>query len=194
MYTYLYKRQLCLSLSWADKLDDLTKVSTSDPEGYLAHPVNAYKLMKRLNTEWSELESLVLQNPSDGKEISPNLYVRSVKEEWSCTRVRCVFVSVCTVLVKSASVSLCSCLSIGTVCIHDTSNISSHRIMHLKGSIHYFFSQHVQSMVKTNPKSRVDVSRGIKALTLQSGNFSCCPLLKHPACQMNGERTESVMF
>ncbi|XP_056298122.1 prolyl 4-hydroxylase subunit alpha-2 isoform X3 [Pseudoliparis swirei] len=42
------------------------KVSTSDPEGYLAHPVNAYKLMKRLNTEWSELESLVLQNPSDG--------------------------------------------------------------------------------------------------------------------------------
>ena len=58
---------LSLSLSWANKLDVLTKVSTSDPEGYLAHPVNAYKLMKRLNTEWSELESLVLQNPSDGK-------------------------------------------------------------------------------------------------------------------------------
>ncbi|XP_061659405.1 prolyl 4-hydroxylase subunit alpha-2-like isoform X2 [Syngnathoides biaculeatus] len=52
--------------SWARKLDDLTRVSTSDPEGYLAHPVNAYKLMKRLNTEWSQLENLVLQNPSDG--------------------------------------------------------------------------------------------------------------------------------
>ncbi|XP_075958139.1 prolyl 4-hydroxylase subunit alpha-2 isoform X2 [Anarhichas minor] len=52
--------------SWANKLDALTRVSTSDPEGYLAHPVNAYKLMKRLNTEWSELETLVLQNPSDG--------------------------------------------------------------------------------------------------------------------------------
>ncbi|XP_076024955.1 prolyl 4-hydroxylase subunit alpha-2-like isoform X2 [Genypterus blacodes] len=51
--------------SWADKLDTLTRVSTTDPEGYLAHPVNAYKLMKRLNTEWSELESLVLENPSD---------------------------------------------------------------------------------------------------------------------------------
>uniref|UniRef100_A0A8C6PQX8 procollagen-proline 4-dioxygenase n=1 Tax=Nothobranchius furzeri TaxID=105023 RepID=A0A8C6PQX8_NOTFU len=51
---------------WASKLDALTQVSTSDPEGYLAHPVNAYKLMKRLNTEWPELESLVLQNPSDG--------------------------------------------------------------------------------------------------------------------------------
>ena len=44
-------------------------MSTSDPEGFLGHPVNAYKLMKRLNTEWSELESLVLQNPSDGKEM-----------------------------------------------------------------------------------------------------------------------------
>uniref|UniRef100_A0A8C7HAS2 procollagen-proline 4-dioxygenase n=1 Tax=Oncorhynchus kisutch TaxID=8019 RepID=A0A8C7HAS2_ONCKI len=52
--------------SWANKLDVLTRASTLDPEGYLAHPVNAYKLMKRLNTEWSELESLVLQDPSDG--------------------------------------------------------------------------------------------------------------------------------
>ncbi|XP_051533935.1 prolyl 4-hydroxylase subunit alpha-2-like isoform X1 [Myxocyprinus asiaticus] len=52
--------------SWANKLDLLTRVSTSDPEGFLGHPVNAYKLMKRLNTEWSELESLVLQDPSDG--------------------------------------------------------------------------------------------------------------------------------
>lgn len=56
------------SFSWANKLDALTRVSTSDPEGYLGHPVNAYKLMKRLNTEWTELESLVLQNPSDGRE------------------------------------------------------------------------------------------------------------------------------
>ncbi|KAI2650957.1 Prolyl 4-hydroxylase subunit alpha-2 [Labeo rohita] len=52
--------------SWANKLDTLTRASTSDPEGFLAHPVNAYKLMKRLNTEWSQLESLVLQDPSDG--------------------------------------------------------------------------------------------------------------------------------
>ncbi|KAF3841108.1 hypothetical protein F7725_006970 [Dissostichus mawsoni] len=52
--------------SWANKLHALTRMSTSDPEGYLAHPVNAYKLMKRLNTEWSELETLVLQNPSEG--------------------------------------------------------------------------------------------------------------------------------
>ncbi|XP_072517613.1 prolyl 4-hydroxylase subunit alpha-2 isoform X2 [Salminus brasiliensis] len=51
---------------WADKLEVLTHASTSDPESFLAHPVNAYKLMKRLNTEWSELESLVLHDPSDG--------------------------------------------------------------------------------------------------------------------------------
>ncbi|XP_053543993.1 prolyl 4-hydroxylase subunit alpha-2 isoform X7 [Ictalurus punctatus] len=52
--------------SWANRLDVLTLASTTDPEGFLAHPVNAYKLMKRLNTEWSELESLVLQDSSDG--------------------------------------------------------------------------------------------------------------------------------
>ncbi|XP_017348313.1 prolyl 4-hydroxylase subunit alpha-2 isoform X4 [Ictalurus punctatus] len=51
--------------SWANRLDVLTLASTTDPEGFLAHPVNAYKLMKRLNTEWSELESLVLQDSSD---------------------------------------------------------------------------------------------------------------------------------
>ncbi|XP_072120179.1 prolyl 4-hydroxylase subunit alpha-2-like isoform X9 [Mobula birostris] len=51
--------------SWAEKLDELTHTSTSDPEGYLGHPVNAYKLMKRLNTEWLRLESLVLQHTSD---------------------------------------------------------------------------------------------------------------------------------
>jgi len=28
--------------------------------------VNAFKLMKRLNTEWAELESLVLTDTSDG--------------------------------------------------------------------------------------------------------------------------------
>lgn len=64
----------CLSLSWANKLDTLTRMTTLDPEGYLGHPVNAYKLMKRLNTEWSELENLVLQNPSDGETLLPPKY------------------------------------------------------------------------------------------------------------------------
>ncbi|XP_041657152.1 prolyl 4-hydroxylase subunit alpha-2 isoform X3 [Cheilinus undulatus] len=65
-YIKAEESKLAAVKSWANKLDALTKVSTSDPEGYLGHPVNAYKLMKRLNTEWSELETLVLQNPSDG--------------------------------------------------------------------------------------------------------------------------------
>ncbi|XP_014908201.1 prolyl 4-hydroxylase subunit alpha-2 isoform X2 [Poecilia latipinna] len=65
-YIKAEESKLAAVKSWASKLDALTRLSTSDPEGYLAHPVNAYKLMKRLNTEWSELESLVLQNPSDG--------------------------------------------------------------------------------------------------------------------------------
>ncbi|XP_054839212.1 prolyl 4-hydroxylase subunit alpha-1 isoform X3 [Eublepharis macularius] len=51
---------------WAEKLDKLTETATKDPEGFLGHPVNAFKLMKRLNTEWSELENLVLKDMSDG--------------------------------------------------------------------------------------------------------------------------------
>ncbi|XP_073345446.1 prolyl 4-hydroxylase subunit alpha-1-like isoform X1 [Pagrus major] len=50
---------------WADKLDVLSAAATQDPEGFLGHPVNAFKLMKRLNTEWGELESLVLTDVSD---------------------------------------------------------------------------------------------------------------------------------
>ncbi|XP_030649302.1 prolyl 4-hydroxylase subunit alpha-2 [Chanos chanos] len=65
-YIKAEESKLAAVKSWANKLDVLTRASTSDPEGFLAHPVNAYKLMKRLNTEWSELESLVLQDPSDG--------------------------------------------------------------------------------------------------------------------------------
>lgn len=55
--------------SWAEKMDILTSKSASDPEGYLAHPVNAYKLVKRLNTDWLELENLVLRDTTNGKEL-----------------------------------------------------------------------------------------------------------------------------
>ncbi|XP_061563688.1 prolyl 4-hydroxylase subunit alpha-1-like [Cololabis saira] len=51
--------------SWADRLDVLSAAASQDPEGFLGHPVNAFKLMKRLNTEWAELESLVLTDVSD---------------------------------------------------------------------------------------------------------------------------------
>ncbi|XP_076024053.1 prolyl 4-hydroxylase subunit alpha-1-like [Genypterus blacodes] len=50
---------------WAEKLDVLSVTATQDPEAFLGHPVNAFKLMKRLNTEWGELENLVLTDMSD---------------------------------------------------------------------------------------------------------------------------------
>ncbi|KAM3591900.1 uncharacterized protein V6R79_009267 [Siganus canaliculatus] len=50
---------------WADRLDVLSTAATHDPETFLGHPVNAFKLIKRLNTEWAELESLVLTDMSD---------------------------------------------------------------------------------------------------------------------------------
>ncbi|KAF4085456.1 hypothetical protein AMELA_G00118700 [Ameiurus melas] len=51
---------------WVEKMETLTTIATSDPEGFLGHPVNAFKLMKRLNTEWGEVEDLVLRDMSDG--------------------------------------------------------------------------------------------------------------------------------
>nr|XP_043870366.1 prolyl 4-hydroxylase subunit alpha-1-like isoform X2 [Solea senegalensis] len=51
--------------TWADKLEVLSAAATQDPEGFLGHPVNAFKLIKRLNTEWAEQESLVLSDMSD---------------------------------------------------------------------------------------------------------------------------------
>lgn len=53
--------------SWAEKMETLTATATYDPEGFLGHPVNAFKLMKRLNTEWGEIEDLVLRDMSDGQ-------------------------------------------------------------------------------------------------------------------------------
>uniref|UniRef100_H2MJ53 procollagen-proline 4-dioxygenase n=1 Tax=Oryzias latipes TaxID=8090 RepID=H2MJ53_ORYLA len=50
---------------WAERLDVLSAASSEDAEGFLGHPVNAFKLVKRLNTEWAELENLVLTDMSD---------------------------------------------------------------------------------------------------------------------------------
>lgn len=51
---------------WAEKLDSQTARALQDPEAFVGHPVNAFKLMKRLNTEWGDLESLVLRDSADG--------------------------------------------------------------------------------------------------------------------------------
>ncbi|XP_067433427.1 prolyl 4-hydroxylase subunit alpha-1-like isoform X2 [Thunnus thynnus] len=64
-YIQAEERKLEQIKKWADKLDVLSAAATQDPEGFLGHPVNAFKLMKRLNTEWGELESLVLTDMSD---------------------------------------------------------------------------------------------------------------------------------
>ncbi|XP_077358212.1 prolyl 4-hydroxylase subunit alpha-1-like isoform X2 [Festucalex cinctus] len=51
---------------WAEKLSNLSAFAIRDPEGFLGHPINAFKLVKRMNREWNDLESLVLSNVSDG--------------------------------------------------------------------------------------------------------------------------------
>ncbi|KAM9837366.1 prolyl 4-hydroxylase subunit alpha-1a [Aulostomus maculatus] len=64
-YIQAEERKLEQIKKWAERLDVLSAAATQDPEGFLGHPVNAFKLMKRLNTEWGELESLVLTDVSD---------------------------------------------------------------------------------------------------------------------------------
>uniref|UniRef100_A0A8C6TYA5 procollagen-proline 4-dioxygenase n=1 Tax=Neogobius melanostomus TaxID=47308 RepID=A0A8C6TYA5_9GOBI len=51
---------------WADRLASLSSTATTDAERFLGNPVNAFKLIKRLNSEWSELEALVLEDTSHG--------------------------------------------------------------------------------------------------------------------------------
>ncbi|VFV26361.1 prolyl 4-hydroxylase subunit [Lynx pardinus] len=65
-YILVEEAKLSKVKSWADKMEALTSKSAADPEGYLAHPVNAYKLVKRLNTDWPALEDLVLQDSAAG--------------------------------------------------------------------------------------------------------------------------------
>lgn len=65
-YILVEEAKLSKIKSWASKMEALTSQSAADPEGYLAHPVNAYKLVKRLNTDWPVLEDLVLQDSAAG--------------------------------------------------------------------------------------------------------------------------------
>ncbi|XP_032481235.1 prolyl 4-hydroxylase subunit alpha-2 isoform X20 [Phocoena sinus] len=65
-YILVEEAKLSKIKSWANKMEALTSKSAADPEGYLSHPVNAYKLVKRLNTDWPALEDLVLQNSAAG--------------------------------------------------------------------------------------------------------------------------------
>ncbi|MCJ8736526.1 hypothetical protein PDJAM_G00013510 [Pangasius djambal] len=51
---------------WAEKLDSLTLTAMEDPERFVGHPVNAFKLMKRLSIEWADVENLVLSDTTDG--------------------------------------------------------------------------------------------------------------------------------
>ena len=78
-------------------MDALSVTATQDPEGFLGHPVNAFKLMKRLNTEWAELESLVLSDMSEGR-LSVSL---------SLCLSRCLSVSL-AVSLSAQCLSLCS--------------------------------------------------------------------------------------
>ncbi|XP_035146792.1 prolyl 4-hydroxylase subunit alpha-2 isoform X5 [Callithrix jacchus] len=74
-YILVEEAKLSKIKSWANKMEALTSKSAADAEGYLAHPVNAYKLVKRLNTDWPALEDLVLQDSAAGTKYQAMLSV-----------------------------------------------------------------------------------------------------------------------
>ncbi|XP_019730134.1 prolyl 4-hydroxylase subunit alpha-1-like isoform X2 [Hippocampus comes] len=51
---------------WSERLANMSAFAIQDPETFLSHPVNAFKLLKRMNREWRALEMLVRSNVSDG--------------------------------------------------------------------------------------------------------------------------------
>ncbi|XP_077594606.1 prolyl 4-hydroxylase subunit alpha-1-like [Stigmatopora nigra] len=48
--------------SWAQTLADHSAFASQDPKRFLGHPVNAFKLLKRLNKDWRDLENVVSTN------------------------------------------------------------------------------------------------------------------------------------
>ncbi|XP_077481935.1 prolyl 4-hydroxylase subunit alpha-1-like [Stigmatopora argus] len=61
-YIQAEEAKLDVIKSWAQKLANHSAFASQDPKRFLGHPVNAYKLLKRLNKDWSELEILVSNN------------------------------------------------------------------------------------------------------------------------------------
>jgi len=48
--------------SLADNYEQITKTAHSNMDQYLGHPVNQYRLVKRLASEWTEMEDLVTED------------------------------------------------------------------------------------------------------------------------------------
>jgi len=51
----------------ADEFQQLSDNARHNVEGYLGHPVNQYRLVQRLVSEWSNVEELVMEDVTDGK-------------------------------------------------------------------------------------------------------------------------------
>ena len=56
-------------LRLADKYQQISKDAQSNTDHYLGHPVNQYRLVKRLASEWTEMEELVLEDVTSSKYI-----------------------------------------------------------------------------------------------------------------------------
>ena len=51
----------------AEEYQQISESARTNIDEYLGHPVNQYRLVKRLASEWSEMEDLVMEDVTPGK-------------------------------------------------------------------------------------------------------------------------------
>ncbi|XP_076257689.1 prolyl 4-hydroxylase subunit alpha-1 isoform X2 [Rhynchophorus ferrugineus] len=61
-YVKAEEQKLDLLKRYIDIYQKQHEIATSDPQRYLANPINAYTLVKRLTTDWGQVESVISTN------------------------------------------------------------------------------------------------------------------------------------
>ena len=64
--------------SFKDNYERIHRVASKDSQSYLANPVNAYLLVKRLTTDWKTVENLVVAGPAEAGRAAIANFTNSV--------------------------------------------------------------------------------------------------------------------
>lgn len=66
MYSDMNWNESCFLFSYLEEYENLYQEASSDVSKYLANPINAYLLVKRLTTDWKQVEGFMTQNSGPG--------------------------------------------------------------------------------------------------------------------------------
>lgn len=72
MFSFLISRQLSIAKttflsSLKQEYEKMYEEASADVGKYLSNPINAYLLVKRLTSDWKQVEGVVTQNTGPGK-------------------------------------------------------------------------------------------------------------------------------